>query len=171
MGTKAASYVMLIGGRRSVVELQQKGPDLFSVRVDGVERRVDSVEMAPGSFSLLVDDRPFVAEVSGDAESYTVDVGGTRVTVQLADASAGSTEKAAATTAAGPIAIRAMMPGRVVAILATRGENVKKGGGILVVEAMKMENEVTTPAAGRVVEIRVEPGQTVETGQVLAVIE
>lgn len=171
MGTKAVSYVTLIGGRRSVVELQQKGPSLFSVWVDGVERRVDSVEIAPGSFSLLVDDRPFVAEVCGDAEGYTVDVGGTRVTVQLTDASARSAEEVAAATAAGPTAIRAMMPGRVVALLANPGESVKKGAGILVVEAMKMENEVTAPAAGKIVEIRVEPGQTVETGQVLAVIE
>jgi len=64
-----------------------------------------------------------------------------------------------------------MMPGRVVNVLVSVGDEVAHLQGVLVVEAMKMENEIKSPKAGKVAEIRVTPGQTVEKGELLAVIE
>ena len=63
------------------------------------------------------------------------------------------------------------MPGKVVAILVEPGAAVARGQGLLVIEAMKMENEVAAPRDGTVQEIRVQPGQTVEAGELLAVVE
>jgi biotin carboxyl carrier protein len=63
------------------------------------------------------------------------------------------------------------MPGKVVRVLVTEGEAVIAGSGILVVEAMKMQNELKTPKTGRVVSIRADPGATVNAGDVLAVVE
>ena len=63
------------------------------------------------------------------------------------------------------------MPGRVVRVLAARGEEVEAHQGVVVIEAMKMQNELKSPKAGRVAEIRVAPGDTVSAGDVLAVIE
>ncbi|HVT04052.1 MAG TPA: biotin/lipoyl-containing protein [Thermoanaerobaculia bacterium] len=65
----------------------------------------------------------------------------------------------------------AMMPGRVVKILVTEGETVRKGAGLLIVEAMKMENEITSPRDAVVRAIRVEPGQAVDNGDELIVLE
>ena len=60
--------------------------------------------------------------------------------------------------------VKALMPGRIVRVTATKGESVHKGAGLLVLEAMKMENEIQAPADGVVEEIFVEPGQTVDSG-------
>jgi biotin carboxyl carrier protein len=64
-----------------------------------------------------------------------------------------------------------MMPGRVVNVLVAAGETVAQGQGLIVIEAMKMENELKSPKAGVVAEVKVAPGQTVEKGGVLIVIE
>jgi biotin carboxyl carrier protein len=71
----------------------------------------------------------------------------------------------------GEIPIIAPMPGRIVRVLAAAGDDVSARQPVVVVEAMKMENELRTPRAGRVKEVSVTPGMSVEAGRVLAVIE
>jgi len=63
------------------------------------------------------------------------------------------------------------MPGKVVAVLVEAGARVERGQGLLVIEAMKMENEIGAPRAGTVSEVRVKPGQAVEPGELLARID
>ena len=71
----------------------------------------------------------------------------------------------------GVVEIKTMMPGKVVRLLKVKGDTVEKGEAVLVVEAMKMQNDLKAPKAGVVREIRVEEGSTVSAGDVLAVIE
>ncbi len=71
----------------------------------------------------------------------------------------------------GAAEIRTAMPGKVVRILVEKGASIEKGDGVLVVEAMKMQNELKSPKSGIVKDIRVEEGSTVAAGDVLAVIE
>jgi len=71
----------------------------------------------------------------------------------------------------GRVELKAMMPGRVVNVLVKPGDEVTADQGVLVVEAMKMENELKAPKAGKVIEVRVSAGQAVEKGEILAVIE
>jgi len=63
------------------------------------------------------------------------------------------------------------MPGKVVRVLTEAGRQIKAGEGILIVEAMKMQNEVKSPKSGRIVEINLREGQTINAGEVLVVIE
>jgi biotin carboxyl carrier protein len=63
------------------------------------------------------------------------------------------------------------MPGKVIAVLVAEGDRVERGQGIVIIEAMKMENEVRSPVTGRVKEISVKPGDPVDGGSVLAVVE
>jgi biotin carboxyl carrier protein len=63
------------------------------------------------------------------------------------------------------------MPGKVIAVLVSAGDAVEKGQGLVIVEAMKMENEVRSPVAGEVKEIKVKPGDAVEGGAVLVIVE
>ncbi len=63
------------------------------------------------------------------------------------------------------------MPGKVVAVLVEAGARVERGQGLLVIEAMKMENEIAAPRAGTVADVRVKPGQAVEAGELLARID
>ena len=60
--------------------------------------------------------------------------------------------------------IKALMPGRIVRVMVGKGDSVRKGTGLMVLEAMKMENEIQAPSDGTVDEVLVEPGQTVESG-------
>jgi len=69
------------------------------------------------------------------------------------------------------VEIKSAMPGRVVNVLVAVGDEVKADQGIIVVEAMKMENEVKAPKAGKIVEVKVAAGQAVEKGQLMIVIE
>jgi biotin carboxyl carrier protein len=63
------------------------------------------------------------------------------------------------------------MPGKVIAVLVAEGDPVEKGQGLVIVEAMKMENEVRSPISGEVKEIKIKPGDTVEGGAVLVIVE
>ena len=63
------------------------------------------------------------------------------------------------------------MPGKIIAVLVAEGDAVEKGQGLVIVEAMKMENEVRSPITGEVKEIKVKPGDTVEGGAVLVIVE
>jgi biotin carboxyl carrier protein len=63
------------------------------------------------------------------------------------------------------------MPGKVIAVLVSEGDQVERGQGLVIVEAMKMENEVHSPIAGEIKEIKVKPGDTVEGGALLVIVE
>ena len=120
------------------------------------------------------------------SELYTITVNGTAYHVDVAPAAAGaaphvtSVQPAAAPAPAAPAAapaaagpgteIASPMPGTVLRILVEAGDAVASGATILVIEAMKMEQEIKTPAAGKVRSLDVTVGETVETGQVVAVV-
>ena len=76
-----------------------------------------------------------------------------------------------ASRAQGRQTVSVPMPGKVIAILIAEGDLVEKGQGLVIVEAMKMENEVRSPIAGAVKEIKVKPGDTVEGGATLLFVE
>ena len=97
-------------------------------------------------------------------------VGGRTHRLRLLDERAMRRARAAAART-GEREVRAAMPGKVVAVLVEAGATVERGQGLLVVEAMKMENEIAAPRAGTVQEIRVKPGQAVEAGELLARID
>ena len=103
---------------------------------------------------------------------WDVTIGGRLYTVRLVDAlRAASGLAAEAEQARHSGEVRAVMPGKVVAVLVAEGQDVQAGQGLLVVEAMKMENEITAPRAGRVSAIRARPGGPVEAGALLLSLE
>jgi biotin carboxyl carrier protein len=126
----------------------------------------DIVETEPGAYSVLVGGKVYEARVSGEA----VDVNGHRFETEIDDPRAWRRTGGSA-GAHGRAAITAPMPGKVVRILAAQGEEVEAGQGIVVVEAMKMQNEMKAPRAGRVVAIAVRENDSVNAGAVLATIE
>ena len=129
-------------------------------------------------WSLLVGDGPcrrsYEVTFSEAAGQVTVHVNGTPVAVDI-PAPGGRrrtrTSRSAAETGSGPASVKAPMPGRVVKILVGVGDTVTARQGLLVIEAMKMENELRSPRAGTVREIRVAQGAAVDAGSVMVVIE
>lgn len=132
--------------------------------------RASVVELRPGMFSVLLGHKSFVVCISQREGLLEVSAANQRHVLSVADARdrAGGSKKAAAL---GPIAIRAQMPGKIIKVLAKLGAAVRAGEGVIVVEAMKMQNEMKSPKAGVVSSIRVQEGATVAAGETMMVIE
>jgi biotin carboxyl carrier protein len=127
------------------------------------------VEVEPGIYSVIWDGRSYEAKVSWANGSGFVDVSGRHYSIQAFDPR--ELVPGAAAARAGREEIVAPMPGKVVRTLVKEGDQVEAGQGIVVVEAMKMQNEMTAPKSGRVALLRAAPGATVSAGDVLAAIE
>lgn len=121
----------------------------------------------PASASILISGRNFQVVLSTTGE---VAVNGRTLQVEVADPRDRRTARESATTQ-GNQQVRAPMPGKVVRVLAAVGDIVEEGRGLVVVEAMKMQNEMKSPKVGRVTEVRARPGAAVTAGEVLVVIE
>ena len=107
-------------------------------------------------------------------KNYTITVNGTVYDVTVEEGAAGSAasapKAAAAAGAAGSVKVNAPMPGKILSVKASAGQAVKKGDVIMILEAMKMENEVVAPQDGTVASINVAAGDSVEAGAVLATL-
>ena len=122
--------------------------------------------LGPGHYSLLINGRSYELFVRSDKKGFLVEVDGHLIPVRP---DAGPVVKEA--EGSGPAVIESPMPGRVIGIKVAVGDTVKAGQGVVVVEAMKMENELQAPKAGKVTKVSVTVGQTVEAGQELVVID
>ena len=128
------------------------------------------VETQPGVFSVVSGTRSYTVRVNRTAEGFEVWVGTRHVFITVSDPrDVSNSSKDVAHR--GPQEIRALMPGKVVKVLAQLHEDVAAGAGILVVEAMKMQNEMKAPRNGRISRIFVHEGATVGAGQPLVVLE
>ena len=145
-----------------------------SAEIDGRRYDLRVQEAAPGSYLLMSEGRVFDCHVEGRPESgHSVDVAvrTTRFAVTLSDPKRLRGSSKAGAHPDGAARIQAQMPGKVVRVLVKVGAAVEFGAGLVVVEAMKMQNEMKSPKAGVVSALNVEVGATVNAGDVLAVIE
>jgi biotin carboxyl carrier protein len=129
-------------------------------------------EPEPGIFTVIINDRVYACALERLPDGATeIVVNGRRIPVSVRDKKHLRGHAGAGAGASGRINLSSPMPGKVVRVLLNTGDEVAAHQGVLVVEAMKMQNEVQSPKAGKVAEIRVSEGQTVNAGEVLAVIE
>jgi biotin carboxyl carrier protein len=159
-------YLVTIAGREIEVEV-----DGDQVTVAGVARTA-SLGAAPGAPTrqLLVNGRPTVLTLRSTGRGlWTLAVAGDRWDAEVVDERTRHIRSltAGSSAARGPATVRAPMPGLVVRVLVEAGQEVAAGAGLVVLEAMKMENELKAPAAGVVGAIKVGAGEPVEKGQVL----
>ena len=127
-------------------------------------------KVQPGVYSVIDKGRSLDARVVANGTGYTVEIDGQRFDITLEDPR-NTRRKSGAALAQGRQTISASMPGKVVRVLVTEGEEVATGQAIIVVEAMKMQNEMKATKAGRVTKIHVASGATVAAGQALLVVE
>jgi biotin carboxyl carrier protein len=143
--------------------------ELYVVRLGDVVHRVDARQLDGEHWSLLIDGRSYDLMIESAGDDWLVRQGSAEQRLQLTDAGRRARAKQAAP--AGPERIVSTMPGRVARVLVAEGDAVSEGQGIVVVEAMKMENEIATARGGRVASLAVAAGDTVVAHAVLAVIE
>jgi biotin carboxyl carrier protein len=165
-----------IDGRIRTLELEPAQNGQYRVTLDGQPLDVQAQLLRPGVLSLVVDGRSYRVVREDDAPAgngggSAVEFAGRRFPYNVEDPRSLKARRARGGDADGPRVIKASMPGRVVRVLAGRGEAVEAHQGIVVIEAMKMQNELKSPKAGTVAEMRVAAGDTVSAGDVLAVIE
>jgi biotin carboxyl carrier protein len=172
-------YEVTIGARTRRVLVQRAG-NQWRVTLDGTPHLVHAARIDEATLSLLLagaEGTPAVRSVravvaprlvGGDLD---VHVNGRHVAATVRSAGAGRRRAGAAIAAGGPQRIVAPMPGKVVRILVAPGDTVTARQGLVVVEAMKMENELRAVREGRVVSVAVAEGQSVDAGAVLAVVE
>lgn len=159
-------YVTTIGGREFLIEII----DEENLTVDGIPYRIDfdSVSGQP-VFSLLVDGQSYESFVFLDDEAWQVLIQGTLFSATVED----EREKRLRSASRGDIAeqtqfhLKAPMPGLVVAVPVSDGQEVDKGDVLVVLESMKMQNELKSPRSGKVTRIRIKIGDSVEQKQTL----
>ena len=141
----------------------------YVVTLDGTPHRVDARKLEADFYSILFEGRSYEVSVERVGAKYVVRHGAHEQLVELSDASRVGRDELH--RRGGPEEVVSVMPGKVVRLLVAPGDEVASGQGLVVVEAMKMENEIGAPRAGRVKSVEVTPGQNVETGARLVVLE
>jgi biotin carboxyl carrier protein len=161
-----------INGELRQVELTQSEGGQYRASIDsGPAVDVEAQVLRPGVLSLRIAGRAYRCVLEESSEGPAVHIRGQRLLYRIDDPRSLKSRRRRHGGAEGPKRVTAPMPGRVVRLLATVGDQVEAHQGIVVIEAMKMQNELKSPKAGKVVQIRVEPGGTVSAGDVLAVVE
>jgi biotin carboxyl carrier protein len=160
-----------IDGRTRRIELPVDLTGMLECSIDGELKQIDAHLLSPGVLSLVIDGRSIRCILDEGPSERAVLLEGKRFVYALNDPRSLSSRRSSSIDADGPRSIKASMPGRVVRILAAVGDTVEAQQGILVIEAMKMQNEMKSPKAGKVARIAVAVGDTVQAGQVLAIIE
>jgi biotin carboxyl carrier protein len=155
-----------------IIAIEVTGQDgHYRVAVGGEIVEVDARQAAEGIWSLLIGSVSHVVDVSERDGVSVVEVDGESYRVRLEEETRYIIRTRGGRAATGGQVLRAPMPGKVVLVEVEVGQTVKPGDGLIVLEAMKMENEFRAAAAGTVREIRVQPGQAVNAGDPLVVIE
>jgi len=156
-----------VEGRTIRVEVRG-GEGRYSVSLDASTLEVDIVPVGRHFASLLLAGESHEVGIEKRPDGFVIQFPGDAVSVLLAESARGAA--APARKAHGPGRLLAPMPGRVVRVLEQAGAEVAAGQGLVVIEAMKMENELASPRAGRVLEVAVLEGQAVEAGALLALV-
>jgi biotin carboxyl carrier protein len=135
--------------------------------------RLDWADEAHGVARVTDGERSHLVLVEGQGSDWTVTLRGRRipVTVRTWRERVLAEAETEARAHAGPVEVRATLPGLIVAVAVVAGDEVTEGMPLLTIEAMKMQNEVRAPRSGRVIEVEVAPGQTVATGAGLLRLE
>ena len=163
-------YEVIVGGKPHRLELE-KAEAGWECRLDGQSKHIDALIPRPDVMSLLIDGRAYEIKRERTATDLYMWVGSTRFAVEVRDPRSLRSRKKAAGEERGPIKILAQMPGRIVRLLAAEGAEVEAGQGVVVVEAMKMQNEIKSPKKGIVKKISTTAGAAVNPGDVLAIVE
>ncbi len=163
-------YEVMVDGKPHRLELE-KAPGGLECRFDGQPVNIDAVFPRRDVLSLLVDGHSYEIEREQTATELHLWVGSTRFAVELRDPRSLRSRQRSGTDEKGPRKILAPMPGRVVRVLVAENSEIEAGAGIVVVEAMKMQNEIKSPKTGIVRQILATPGAAVNPGDILAIVE
>jgi biotin carboxyl carrier protein len=140
------------------------------IEMDGKVIEGDAVEVATGTYSVLLGGHSYEVRAEPAIGGLRVHVGAREYHIEIDDPRAWRRRRGGALEAEGRQEIVAPMPGKVVRVLVKQGDEVEAGQGLFVVEAMKMQNEIRSPKKGKLEKIFVTEGQVVNAGEPLAAV-
>jgi biotin carboxyl carrier protein len=159
------------GKRKHVVDLEKDGAS-YKVSLDGKPVDADVILAAPNAVSVILDGAVFEIHIARSLDGiYKLQAGPQEFQADVRDPRAWHGRKQGALEAEGRQQIIAPMPGKVIRLLVNVGDEVEVGQGLVVVEAMKMQNEIRSPKKGKVERLQAKEGQAVNAGDVLAWVD
>jgi len=168
-------YEVNIEGTTLRLELEKKSSpqrkELWLCRLKGREITVDATLMEANRLSLVIGGKSFEIRRESNGETSRIVIGGNSFDISFQDLRSLKSRKRTAAGNSGLLKLTAAMPGKVVRILAKEGESLQSGTGIIVIEAMKMQNELRSPKDGTLKQLLVKEGANVNAGDVVAVLE
>ena len=163
-------YEITVDGKVRKVNLQEKDGG-WSCQLDGREVAVGAALVRPNILSLIIEGKAYEIERETYAGETYVAIKGIRHKVEVRDPRSLRGRKSGAGDDSGPRKITAPMPGKVIRVLVAEETEVEAGQGVMVVEAMKMQNEIKSPKKGTVQKLIAVVGVAVNAGDVLAIVE
>ena len=158
-----------IAGKKRRVELEQAGERAIWT-IDGQRLEADAVAVSAGTYSILLSGKSFEVRVERRGAELRAITAGRDVSVVIQDEREWRRNRGGSVEAEGRQQVLAPMPGKIVRVLVSAGDAVRTGQGLLVVEAMKMQNEIRAPKSGTIDRVRVVEGQTVNAGEVVVIV-
>jgi biotin carboxyl carrier protein len=162
-------YTAIIHGERIEIELNVVGGSV-EARVGGRKYLLEARMVEPGIYWFNWNNRSLEISIARNGEEYVVSLPDHRIHVEMVDAGTGL-RRAAHSSRDGVAEIRAPMPGKIVKVLVAEGSEIEVNQGLLVMEAMKMQNEIKSPKKGIVRKLGVSEGAAVNSGDLLAAVE
>jgi biotin carboxyl carrier protein len=160
-----------IKDKNYLFELRQSDGSLY-IRKNGSEHKADLVRLSNNRYSMIIGGRSHDIGVEHLPGGYAISRGARSSNFQVEDYELARMKKAAGIDDGGKIKdVAAPMPGLIVSISCAAGDEIKKGDSLLVMEAMKMENEIKSPLAGKIKTVKVSSRQSVDKGQVMVEFE
>lgn len=165
-------YTTILNGREREIEIIQKTPHEFEILIDGRSHVVEARSCGGDLISLLMDNRSYDISYSLDGDVVHLGFRNQYFGIEVLDERKMRMRRVRSSLhLSGPEIIKSSMPGRVVKVLVAEGEQVKSGTGVIIIEAMKMENEIQCHNTGRIKAVHVGPGQAIESDATLVEIE
>jgi biotin carboxyl carrier protein len=158
-----------IAGKKHGVELTQASERAIWT-IDGQRLEADAAKVSDGVYSVLINGKSFEVRVESLGAELRAIAGGREFKVVIQDEREWRRNRASSVEAEGRQQVLAPMPGKIVRVLVRAGDAVRAGQGLLVVEAMKMQNEIRAPKSGTIDRVRVVEGQTVNAGEVVVIV-
>ena len=163
-------YEVLIDGKGHRLELD-RADKRWRCKLDGDEIQMNAVLTRPDVLSMIIEGRAYEIKRECSPTDTHLWIGSARYEAELRDPRSLRSRKAGTGEERGPRKLTTLMPGKVVRVLVREQAEVEAGQGVIVVEAMKMQNEIKSPKKGTVVKIVVAEGANVNAGDVLAIVE
>jgi biotin carboxyl carrier protein len=165
------NYYINLGDKEVLVGVTESGVAQFKIRVEDREIDVDAHKVESDAWSIVIDNRIYEADIVVSNENIEVLIRGDRYPLRVLNEQKKALSRASEAAEGGKQHIDAPMPGKVVKVLVEEGEEVAANQGVVIIEAMKMENEFKSRAPGKVIEVFVKEGDIVEGGEKLLLIE